>query len=110
MELKLQIISLVFSFIYGIIFSICTNLNYRFLFSKNKVFKVIFTIIYIVDFSLLYFLLIKKINQGVIHEYFLLAIGFGYLISFISFTEIINKFKAKLKMQIKKVSSRQKKS
>ena len=106
MELKLQIISLIFSTFYGIVFSICTNLNYRFLFSKNKV----FTIIYIIDFSLLYFLLIKKINQGVIHEYFLLAIGVGYLISFISFTEIVNNFKAKLKIKLKKVSSRQKKS
>ena len=46
MELKLQIISLIFSTFYGIVFSICTNLNYRFLFSKNKVFKIVFTIIY----------------------------------------------------------------
>lgn len=110
MELKLQIISLIFSTFYGIVFSICTNLNYRFLFSKNKVFKIVFTIIYIIDFSLLYFLLIKKINQGVIHEYFLLAIGVGYLISFVSFTKIVNNFKAKLKIKLKKVSSRQKKS
>ena len=103
MNLKLQIISLIFSFFFGIIFSICTNLNYRFLFSKNLFFKIIFTMIYIIDFSLLYFLIIKKINQGVIHEYFLLAIVLGYIISFISLNRIINKFKHKIKTKLKKV-------
>ena len=41
---------------------------------------------------------------------FLASLGVGYLISFISFTEIVNNFKAKLKIKLKKVSSRQKKS
>ena len=106
MNLRIQIISLVFSFLFGIIFSICTNLNYRFLFSKNLAFKIIFTIIYIIDFSLLYFIIIKEINQGIIHEYFLLAICIGYLVSFLSFDKKLTRMKQKVKSKFKKVSTK----
>lgn len=102
MELKLQIISLVFSFVYGIVFSICTNLNYRFLFSRNIIFKIFFTFVFILDFALLYFLLIMKINQGIVHNYFLLSIGFGFILTFIVFNERLNIFKKKVKNILKK--------
>lgn len=108
MELKTQIISLVFSFVFGFIFSICTNINYRFLFSKNLTLKIIITSVYVLDFSLLYFILIKHLNNGIIHTYFLLFIGLGYLVSFISLNKYINIFKKKVKLKLKKVSNKEK--
>lgn len=102
MDLKLQIISLIYSFLFGIFFSICTNINYKFLFSKNMFFKIVFTIIYIVDFSLLYFIILKKINNGVIHSYFLILVTLGYLTSFISLKSKIYVLKQKIKKAVKK--------
>lgn len=104
MGLKLQILSLLFSFVFGIIFSICTNINYRFLFCKNKIFKIIITIIYIIDASLLYFLILKRINNGIIHSYFLIAIFIGFLIGHINLNKYINKFKMKIKKCLKNVN------
>ena len=102
MELKTQIISLTFSFVFGIVFSIFTNLNYRFLFCKNKVFKIIITIVYVIDAALLYFLILKKINNGVIHSYFLLLIAVGFLIGSINFIKYVDMFKQKIKNVFKK--------
>ena len=102
MDLKIQIVSLVYSFLFGLFFSICTNINYRFLFSKNTFFKLVFTFIYIIDFALLYFLILKKINNGFIHSYFLLLVILGYLVGFISLKDKIYIFKQKIKKSVKK--------
>ena len=99
MELKLQIMSLVFSFVFGIIFYICTNINYKFLFCKNKIFQIIITIIYVLDFSLLYFFLLKKINEGVFHIYFLLSIILGYFTVYINIKKYLDKFKTKIMLK-----------
>ncbi len=97
MTIKLQIISIVFSFIFGIFFSILTDINYKYLFSKNLVFKIIFTFIYIIDAALVYFLFIKKINSGVVHSYFLLFIVVGFIIGQLKFKKYVNKLKNCLK-------------
>lgn len=102
MDLKTQIISFLFSFVFGIIFSICTNLNYRFLFTKKLVFKILITIIYVIDFSLLYFLIMQRISYGMIHVYFFLAIGMGYLVGTVRLTQYVNSFKQKIKKMLKK--------
>lgn len=102
MSLRVQIVSLFFSFVFGIIFSICTNLNYRFLFTKNVYFKIIITFVYILDFALLYFLLIQKINNGIIHIYFFLMVGIGYLVGNVRLNQCVNSFKSRLKKVLKK--------
>lgn len=97
MSIRIQIISIIFSFVFGIFFSIFTNVNYKYLFSKNKIYKIFFTFIYILDATLLYFLIIKKINNGVIHLYFLLFIGLGFFVSIIKINKYINRLKICLK-------------
>lgn len=104
MNIKVQIISILFSFIFGIIFSLLTNINYKYLFSKNKIYKIFFTFIYILDATLLYFIIIKKINNGVVHLYFLLFIGLGFLVGLVKFTKYVNR----LKMCLKSVKLRKK--
>ena len=101
MSLKIQIISLLFSFVFGIIFSILTNINYRFLFCKNKFFQIIITIIFVIDVSLCYFLILRKINNGIIHSYFLIALAIGFLIGFVNLSKYVNKIKKKLKKCLK---------
>lgn len=103
MELKVQIISLLFSFIFGIVFSVFTNINYRFLYCKNKTFQIIITMIYVIDAALCYFLILKKINNGIIHSYFFLAIALGFFFGFLNLSKYINSFKKKVKKCLKNV-------
>ena len=102
MELKTQIICFICSFVFGILFSICTNLNYRYLFSKKKYIKVLVTIVYILDFTLLYFLLMQKISYGRIHSYFFLAILLGFLVGNVWLSQYVNSFKVRMKKLLKK--------
>ena len=81
MNLKAQLISLFFSFFYGICFYVITRLNHKFLFHGTKVSRIIFTLIYVIDFSLLYFIIISKINSGILHIYFLLSFVFGFFVT-----------------------------
>ena len=82
MSLDIQILSLLFSFIYGVIISYLYNLNYNFIYYYSILYKVVINILFCIDASLIYFLLIKVINYGVIHIYFV----FSFLIGFFVFS------------------------
>ena len=82
MNLKIQVFSLLFSFFYGILFSFCVNLNYQYLFFKKKIFRILMTFLFLLDMALLYFLILKFINDGIIHIYFYLMLCVGFYISF----------------------------
>lgn len=85
MILEKQIFSLIFSFLYGIIISYLYNLNYNFIYKTKFMYKVLINLLFGIDFSLIYFILILKINGGIVHSYFL-------LIFFISFYLFRNKY------------------
>lgn len=97
MDNTIQIVSIIFSFVFGVVFSCITNFNYKFLFSKNKIFSIIYTSIFVLIMSLIYFFLIKKINNGIINIYFLLFICLGFITGFIHLKKYINKLKKCLK-------------
>ena len=88
MELSVQITSLIVSFLYGIFLSIVTNINYYFLFTGKKVFRIIGNILFAIDAALLYFLLMQKINFGIIHPYFYGLICLGYCLTFFKFSKL----------------------
>ncbi len=75
----IQLKSLIFSFIFGIFFSIFTCINYNNLNNKNNLFKIAFTIIFVIDNILLYLLLLIKVNGGYVHIYFIFCVILGYL-------------------------------
>lgn len=82
MNLKIQIISLLFSFFYGVTFSFLVNINYELLFKKRKKYRIIYTLIFVLIMALLYFFLLQRINNGIMHVYFLMIILIGFYISF----------------------------
>ena len=99
MSLVEQVIALIFSFIYGGVLSVLYNFNYNILFYKNRVVKIIFNIIFIFDLVLIYFLVMRKINNAVIHPYFYLLIILG----FFTFFDITKRFRKLIKMpEVKK--------
>lgn len=80
MTLKIQIISLIVSFLYGILFSWILNINYKLIYNSKKYISIVGTFVFIICNSLLYFLILMKINHGIIHIYCLLALLIGFIL------------------------------
>jgi hypothetical protein len=81
MMLIIQIRSLIYSFLYGMFFSLLLNLNYRYIYNKKMIIKIMVTFLFIIDNVLLYFLILKHINSGIIHFYFILMVIAGYCLA-----------------------------
>ena len=79
MNIKLQIITLLFSFLYGIFFSFFLSLNYKFIYSDKKIFKTIISFLVVIISVLIYFIILKKINNGIFHVYEILCIILGFI-------------------------------
>lgn len=79
-ELNIQILSLGVSFLYGILFYILLEINSRFLYSSSMVVRILFSFVFILFCSLLYFVVLLKVNNGYVHFYFLLCIILGYFL------------------------------
>ncbi len=78
MELIIQIRSLVFSFFYGVFFSFLLTNNYKFIHKGSLIYRITISILFVINNCLLYFIIIKKINNGIIHFYFVSMIVLGY--------------------------------
>lgn len=78
MTIKIQLLSLIFSFFYGIFFYLMYQLCYKIL--HNKKIKVISNIIFVILNTLLYFYFLLKINNGIVHIYLLFSSLFGYIL------------------------------
>lgn len=100
MDNKLQIITFIFSFIYGFSFFYLEELNYL-INKKNKCFiKYLNNTLFILNMVLIYVIINYKINNGYFHIYFLITIVLGYFLA--NYTQnnvkdLINKYKKKNK-------------
>ncbi len=83
MNLEIQIKLLLFSIIFGAYLSFMIDINHKYLYYPKTVFKIIFTFIFVFTNTLLYFLILKKINEGIIHIYSIFCIILGFFIEHI---------------------------
>lgn len=90
-DLKIQIISILFSFVFGVIFCILVFLNKYVLFNVKKYIQIVSTFLFMFDMSLLYFICIKFINNGIMHPYFLLSFLFGFWLCFLLLDKLSKK-------------------
>ena len=72
MYIKIQIISILVSFIYGMFIYILMRFN-------NMFKGIIKDLLFIYDMVILYIIIIYKINQGIFHIYFFISLTLGYL-------------------------------
>ena len=93
MILKIQILSLLFSFGYGNLIFWLLELNYKLLYEGKIVYRIITSFLFVMFISLLYFIGLLKINNGILHIYFFISVLTGYLSSFV----IYKKFNCKKK-------------
>ena len=77
--------------IYGIIFYVLLEVNQKFLYEGKIVYRIIISFLFVIFISLLYFLMLIKINNGILHLYFFLTMFTGYLLSFVIYKKLIVK-------------------
>lgn len=75
MRINIQLISLGYSFLYGIFFYFMLLLNKKYL---NNKYAFIYNLLFIIDNVLLYFIILRYINNGIFHIYFLFTIVLGF--------------------------------
>jgi len=105
MQNEIQLLSFFVSFLFGILFAFLNEFNNKIITKGKKTFKITTTFLFIINISLLYLLLMYKINEGVIHLYFLLFITLGYIISFPK-VKVLTKSVNKLSNYIKKIKKK----
>jgi len=88
MILKIQIYSILYSFFYGMFFFILLEINYKLLYFGKIVYRILLSFLFVMFISLFYFWGLLKINNGIIHLYFLLSMFTGYLLTFVIYKKI----------------------
>ena len=81
MNSYVQVISLLVSFIYGIVFYILSKFNKYIISNKNNIVKLLVTTVYVVDMVIIYIFIMYKINFGNIHPYFIISLILGLVLS-----------------------------
>ena len=82
MDLFTQIQSLLISFVFGICFSYLIRIQYRYLFNTKLYIKISLTFLLVLDSFLLYFLVLRLINNGVFNYYFGIMLIIGYIFGY----------------------------
>ncbi len=95
MDLKTQLLSIMFSFGYGIICSYLYNINYNFIYKTSILYKIVINLLFCINLGLVYFLLLKVINNGIVHIYFILSFLLGFILFVNKYKFIRNVFKVK---------------
>lgn len=92
-ELSIQIKLIIFSLIYGFLFSIVLDIIYPQIKKTNKVNQIVLSFFLILIMAIIYFVGIDKIGYIIFHLYSIFAIVIG----FISYDVIVNLIAKKIK-------------
>ncbi len=79
MNLNMQINTLLASFLYGIFFSRMLDINYRFIYNSKKIYRIVISFLFIILNVLIYFIILLHVNNGILHNYGILAVVLGVL-------------------------------
>ena len=81
MDLSIQIKTLLFSLLFGFVFNIFVTLLNKFIYNKNKIIQIVSTLILTLFSTITYFVILQKLNEAIIHPYFLLMFILGFSLS-----------------------------
>lgn len=93
MDLDTQIMTLIVSFLFGSFFSFSVSVNYKYLYQKKVLLRILFTFLFIFVNVLIYFIILKKINEAILHPYSLGMILVGFCLEHYFHNFIVNHFK-----------------
>ena len=78
-NLNIQIKLIIFSLIFGFLFSIILDVFYKIIKNVNKIYSIIISFLLISFMTLIYFIGIKQIGYVLFHIYSILAIIVGFI-------------------------------
>lgn len=81
MDLSIQIKTLLFSLLFGFVFNIFVTLLNKFIYNKKKVIQIVSTLILTLFSTIIYFAILQKLNEAIIHPYFLFMFILGFSLS-----------------------------
>lgn len=76
MKLDIQIITLFYSFLFGIFFELTYLFLRKYLYNKRKYVSYPFTFLFTLLFSFFYYLILERANNGILHPY---SIGLTFI-------------------------------
>ena len=79
MELSIQLKVLIVSFVYGILLAYILKLQYKYFFNSKLWYRLLLTFFFTFDVVILYFLILRFINNGIFHIYFIFLIIIGFI-------------------------------
>lgn len=82
MNLQVQSITLFISFLYGIFFEVTLSLCSGALYHKHYVYRLISTFVFVMLHIMLYFLILQKVNYGIVHIYAVFSLIIGYIVGY----------------------------
>ncbi len=95
MSAKLQLITFVISFLYGILFYFLTILNFKLINNLKVYLKHIITFVYVIDMAIIYIIILYHLNKGYFHIYFILTVFLGFIVGAILKSKLISKINVK---------------
>ena len=98
MKIDVQLWSFLYAIFSGWIFYVLSYFNYKIVKNYKVIWKYIITIVFVIDFDLLFLLGLYIINEGILHIYFLLILVISFFVSV--------KLMPKVKNGIKKIWKR----
>ena len=81
MTLNIQIICLFVSFLYGIFIYFILEILKKYIYNKRIFIKIIFSLFFSLFISIIYFILLLYVNNGILHVYFFMMIVVGYTLA-----------------------------
>ena len=102
MNSLVQVVSFLVSFVYGIVIYLLSRFNKYILINKKTFFKLIITLVFIIDMVILYIYILYRINHGYFHIYFLLTVIIGFVVTHVFYEKI----KKICKMFVKKIEKK----
>ena len=81
MNSYIQLLVIVYSFCYGFFIYKLNKIQMNILLNKNIFNKVLIMFLYCNIIALLYVLILIKINNGILHLYFIMSLIIGYLVA-----------------------------
>ena len=91
MSSKLQLISFIISFLYGLIFYILTVINFKLIETSQLYIKHILSFIFVLDMVIIYIILLYYVNKGYFHIYFIITVFIGFFIGYILKENVFSK-------------------
>ncbi len=81
MNLSLQVSSVLVSLLFGLFFSLELNYIYVRVKFKKKLFKILYNLLFVFINVLMYYLVLEKTNNGILHPYCILTILVGFFLT-----------------------------